>query len=154
MKLIQPAIDSIWENNKTGAQFRVVLSLHVKRECLLQATGTGRRHWVTYEGLAKKYTWIMDPELTLGDLEESVRADERVRVLKWLMNEIEVHQHDGESAPDGGVEHPSTTLRSTAEWLMQTLKALRDDETGDALKYWDQALPKGDPIPQEIPEVK
>lgn len=147
----QPGIGSIWAR-KNGDEFEVVVALYAKRECLLRALGTGRKHWVTYPGLTSKYQWLRDPAPGQLDLEEDVRADERVRVLRWLMVEANNHQYDGEGVDDYGV-HPSQTLQEAAKWLSETLMALRDDATGNTLELWSQAFPKGDPSPQEIPEL-
>jgi hypothetical protein len=81
------------------------------------------------------------------DLEEDVRADERVRVLKWLLRETSAHQYDE------GEEHPRETLSQNARWLAGTLRALRDDATGQTQLLWDVSFPKGEPGPQEIPEL-
>jgi hypothetical protein len=144
-KLLQPAIGSIW-SRKNGDQFEVTLAVHDKKACLLRATGSGRRHWVTYEGLAKKYQWISDPKPEAHELEEDIRADERVRVLKWLVKEAEQHQHNN------GDEHPGQTLMNSAKWLADTLRALRDDDTGQTQALWDVSFPKGEPLPQDVPE--
>jgi hypothetical protein len=145
-KLLQPAIDSVWAR-KNGDQFTVVLAIHDKKQCLLRAAGTGRKHWVTYDGLLRKYEWISDPKPDVLDLEEDVRADERVRVLKWLAKEAELRQHNE------GQEDPGQTLAQNAKWLADTLRALRDDATGQTQALWDVSFPKGEPGPQEIPEL-
>lgn len=57
-KIIEPAVDSVWEHSN-GQRFRVIAAGmdHIH----LQALATGRRHWVTNQGLQRKYTWIADP---------------------------------------------------------------------------------------------
>lgn len=143
----QPGIGSVWAR-KDGSEFEVVVALHAKHQCLLRALGTGRKHWVTYPGLTSKYQWLRDPAPDQLDLEEDIRADERVRVLKWLQADAAGHQYDETEG-----EHPADTLNRTVKWLAETLMALRDDVTGKTLELWNETFPKGNPSPQEIPEL-
>jgi hypothetical protein len=64
-KIIEPAIGSVWEH-EGGQRFQVIASISASvgqaEEHQLQALATGRRHWVTNQGLLqRKYTWIADP---------------------------------------------------------------------------------------------
>ena len=63
-KIVEPAIGSVWEHND-GQRFQVIASISASvgqaDEHQLQALATGRRHWVTNQGLQRKYTWISDP---------------------------------------------------------------------------------------------
>lgn len=61
MKIVEPAVDSIWER-RDGTRFRVLIfTPGLGGQCQLQAVVSGRRHWVTSRGLQSKYRWISDP---------------------------------------------------------------------------------------------